>query len=208
MSYKIHYFPLRGRAELTRAILALAGQSWEDVTYNQETWPAAKASGKFLFSQLPALELEDGSVLVQSAAIAKYLGRKYDLYSDEPLEAYNIDVVCASASDVLEGYVVVAFRTPEEQKEEALEKFVKGTLTNNLAVWEKLLSKGDTKYIANNKRSIADVEVFLLLEIFEALTPQVLAEFPHLQTFLGDFKNEPGLAEYLVSDKRPAPRPN
>ena len=35
MSYKIHYFPLRGRAELTRAILALAGQSWEDVTYNQ-----------------------------------------------------------------------------------------------------------------------------------------------------------------------------
>ena len=73
-------------------------------------------------------------------------------------------------------------------QEEALEKFVKGTLTNNLAVWEKLLSKGDTKYIANNKRSIADVEVFLLLEIFEALTPQVLAEFPHLQTFLGDFK--------------------
>ena len=29
---------------------------------------------------------------------------------------HSIDVVCASASDVLEGYVVVAFRTPEEQK--------------------------------------------------------------------------------------------
>ena len=45
-----------------------------------ETWPAAKASGKFLFSQLPALELEDGSVLVQSAAIAKVCWRDYGFF--------------------------------------------------------------------------------------------------------------------------------
>ena len=34
-----------------------------------ETWPEAKASGKYLFGQVPALEIEDGTILVQCPAI-------------------------------------------------------------------------------------------------------------------------------------------
>ena len=36
-----------------------------------ETWPEAKASGRYLFGQVPALELEDGTVMVQTPAIVQ-----------------------------------------------------------------------------------------------------------------------------------------
>lgn len=201
MSYKVHYFPIRGRAEVIRVTLALAGQSWEEVPFTSETWPEAKASGKYLFGQVPALETEDGTVLVQCPAIISYLAKKHGLYAEDPLEAYNIDVILASTFDVIEGFVTVNFRTPAEQKEEAMKKFVEENVKKNLTGWAKAL--GDNKYIANNKLSVADGAAYLLLETFAGTAPQVLEAFPSLAQYYESIKETPGLAEYLASDKRP-----
>ena len=46
---KLIYFNARGRAELSRLILAEAGEEYEDVRINKEDWPAMKPS-KILLS--------------------------------------------------------------------------------------------------------------------------------------------------------------
>jgi len=42
--YKLHYFNVRGRAELARLILAHAAINYEDIRHTLEEWPALKAS--------------------------------------------------------------------------------------------------------------------------------------------------------------------
>ena len=42
--YKLHYFNLRGRAELARLIFAQAGVEFEDVRFERSEWPTLKAS--------------------------------------------------------------------------------------------------------------------------------------------------------------------
>ena len=185
-------------------LLSIAGESWEETNFTFETWPEAKASGRYLFGQVPALELEDGTVMVQTPAIVQYLGRKFGLYPEDPLEAYNVDVINASIADVTEAWVTIIFRTPEDKKAEAMEKFVSGTLNTNLAAWEKIL-EGGKSFIANDKLSIADAGVFLILETFEKISPESVSKFPNLVRFLEEFKAIPNVAAYLSSDKRPPP---
>lgn len=43
-AYKLHYFNLRGRAELARLILNQAGVEFEDIRFERAEWPALKAS--------------------------------------------------------------------------------------------------------------------------------------------------------------------
>ncbi|KAK6994499.1 glutathione S-transferase 6 [Biomphalaria glabrata] len=73
-SLKLIYFNGRGRAELSRLILAVAGQKYEDVRIVGENWPAEKS--KTPFGQLPVLEV-DGQTFGQSLAIATYLAREF-----------------------------------------------------------------------------------------------------------------------------------
>ena len=44
--YKLHYFdnPRRGRAELSRLILCLAGVEFEDIRFSRSEWPDIKPS--------------------------------------------------------------------------------------------------------------------------------------------------------------------
>ena len=44
MSYKLMYFPGRGRAEIIRLIFAQAGVQYEDVRVDHAQWPQLKPS--------------------------------------------------------------------------------------------------------------------------------------------------------------------
>ena len=65
--------------------LHLAGQEYEDIRVTGESWAELKQSGKPLFGQVPMLELDDGTCLVQTSAILNYIGATYNLRGSDPL---------------------------------------------------------------------------------------------------------------------------
>jgi glutaredoxin 2 len=78
MPLKLYYLPLRARAEPLRMILGYCGVEFVDNVVPLSEWGALKASGKVPPGtggnvQLPALELEDGTMMAESLDIAKYV---------------------------------------------------------------------------------------------------------------------------------------
>merc|ERR1712154_711937 len=71
---KLTYFNGRGRAEVARLILSIAGEVFEDDRIEFSDWEALKPHERF--GQLPRLEI-DGETLYQSLAINRFLARKY-----------------------------------------------------------------------------------------------------------------------------------
>ena len=61
---KVYYFELYARAEPIRMILAKAGVEFENVRLSGQAWVDFKSSGKLEYGQMPALELDDGTMLV------------------------------------------------------------------------------------------------------------------------------------------------
>ncbi len=138
--FKVHYFDGYGRAEALRMLLTHAKVAFENVNYGEgaNSWPEAKASGKFEFGQLPVLEGPSGNLYAQSAATLRYLGIKYGYYpvSDAEL-AWRIDSTLDSQEDVVQAYYKHAFNPNEEAKNEGLKNFY----ANVLPGWFKVLDK-------------------------------------------------------------------
>ena len=121
--YKLMYFNLQGRAELSRVIFAYAGEKYEDIRYEFPEFPAIKPSKRahlnhlchaltrwcsivsfaaLPFLQLPVLEI-DGVRLTQSHTIARYLARKFNIAGKNDLEAAQADAYIDLIYDILDG---------------------------------------------------------------------------------------------------------
>ena len=90
---KVYYFDCYGRAEPMRMLLSKANVEFEDVRLDDGAWNAFRtehiASGKLEFGQVPAVELEDGTWLVQCRAIMNVLGDMYNLRPKDPNQIYK-----------------------------------------------------------------------------------------------------------------------
>ena len=158
--FKVHYFAGYGRAEAIRMLLTHGKIGFEEVHYGEghNSWPEAKASGKFEFGQLPVLEGPSGKLYAQSAATLRYLGIKFGYYPVADAElAWRVDSTLDSQEDVTQAYYKAAYAPTEEAKTEGLKTFYGTTLPN----WFKILDKriqanAPHKYIVGDKITIAD----------------------------------------------------
>merc|ERR1712170_105456 len=96
---KLIYFNVRGRAELSRLILAQAGVDYEDKRLTRDEFQAMKPS--LPNGQLPAMEEDDGKMLSQSMAIARYLAKKHNLAGANAWESAQCDMVIDCVGDML-----------------------------------------------------------------------------------------------------------
>jgi glutathione S-transferase len=70
-----------------------------------------KADGKLAFGQLPALEVEDGRIICQSAAILRFVGRYAGLYpNDDFVAAAIIDSLMDEEIDLFTGLSVTRYK--------------------------------------------------------------------------------------------------
>ncbi|TKC36659.1 hypothetical protein EI555_010777, partial [Monodon monoceros] len=210
--YTIVYFPVRGRCEAMRMLLADQDQSWKEEVVTMETWPSLKAScvstsvvsrvrgwalgGKTrLYGQLP--KFQDGDLtLYQSNAILRHLGRSLGLYGKDQREAALVDVVNDGVEDLRCKYVTLIYTNYESGKED----YVKA-LPQHLKPFETLLSQsqGGQAFIVGNQISFADYNLLDLLRIHQVLAPGCLDSFPLLSAYVARLSARPKLQAFLAS---------
>ena len=96
--YKVYYFKVHARGDPTRALLTHAKIPFEDISFGFDTWPEHKAN--MPNGQCPCLELNDGTKMGQSIAIARYLASVHGYYPKDPMEAYQVDQLVDRYQDV------------------------------------------------------------------------------------------------------------
>uniref|UniRef100_A0A914XH95 Glutathione S-transferase n=1 Tax=Plectus sambesii TaxID=2011161 RepID=A0A914XH95_9BILA len=190
--YKLTYFTIRGLAEQTRLLLNDHGIPFEDHQVERADWPKIKPTMQF--GQVPCLHDVDVQI-VQSGAIMRHLARKHDLYGENDCDRTYLDMFFDGIQDLHSKYVQMIYREYEEKKDD----FVKNTLPEELAKFEKLLkSKKDGKgFILGDKISFVDYTLYEELDILQILDANCLNAFPALKAYHERMNIRPNLQDYL-----------
>ncbi|XP_063308954.1 glutathione S-transferase P 1-like [Pelobates fuscus] len=198
--YVLTYFPVRGRAESTRLLLADQGAALTEVEVPIADWFSGKTDLKknAVFGQLPKFQDED-FVLYQSNAILRYLGHKHGLAGSNDKDTARIDMVNEGVEDLRQKFGKLVFFEFETGKE----NYIKN-LPNQLAPFEKILSQNSngTKFVVGNKISYADYNLLDILHCHLDLSPTCLTAFPLLAAYTERLAARPQLSTYLKSEKR------
>jgi len=176
-SYKLTYFDIRGLAELSRFLFAIAKTPYEDnrlslsfgtpgdfSTLQRPEFDALKASGELdvCLGKVPCLEV-DGVKMGQSKAIERFLARELGLMGESSMEAARIDQLCENIVDFKAAYQKAKATTGEDEKKAALDKWFAEDLPNNLKLVEKSLPAAEGPWLVGSKVSLADVAYYMFL---------------------------------------------
>jgi glutathione S-transferase len=161
MSIKVHYFDVRGKAEVLRMILTHAKVPFEDIRHTREEFATMK--GELEFGQLPSVEI-DGKHYSQTNAIVRMLGIKYGFYSTDADECWKIDSTLDAMNDLTPKFYPVIMGENEEAKKKAGEELFSGFLPMWMGVIEARLAKnGCEGHIVGDRMTIADFALASLL---------------------------------------------
>jgi len=153
---KLTYFNLRGRAEVSRLMLAHKGVEYEDNRITGDQWKALKP--KTPFGGLPLLEY-NGLELSQSMTIGRFLAREMNLAGKTRTEEAQVDMVVDCIIDLIGARVKAVFEKDEKVKAELMEKLKKETVPGAMANLEAILAKNGGKFMVGNDVTWADFEV-------------------------------------------------
>ncbi|GFR42614.1 hypothetical protein Agub_g3545 [Astrephomene gubernaculifera] len=215
----LQYYPCRGRAEPIRLALSYVGQEWFEPPPASLKQIVSLMHGEFdgyPFRQLPRF-IDDGEVdLVQSQAIMRHLGRKYDLYGANMIEAGQIDMLMDGVLELrgklrtlaVEQQFEAAARQRYEESVLAAEEELKkaGMQGPGLASFEYPLSRrrySEAGWLVGGSPSIADFALFDLVDLhLDHLPDLIRTRFPALAAHHAKVAELKGVKEYLASENR------
>ncbi|XP_013071554.2 glutathione S-transferase 4-like isoform X2 [Biomphalaria glabrata] len=155
---KLLYFEDRGRAEVSRIILAAAGKEYEDVRFPFEDWPKFKPETPY--GQAPALSV-DGVVYAQTLAINGFLAREFGFHGKDNLETFKIDEIAHLWEDFFTPAINVLFYSEDERAKEAgIKKIREESAPRTLTFLEGILAKNGTGYYVSDRLTLIDILVF------------------------------------------------
>merc|ERR1712018_760574 len=153
---KLTYFNVRGRAEVSRLMLAHKGVDYEDCRITGEQWKELKP--KTPFGGMPLLEY-NGLELAQSKAVARFLARELNLAGKTRWEEAQVDMVVDCIADLFADQVKMFFEKDEKRKAEWMERMQKEIVPTAMANLEAILAKNGGKHVVGNDVTWADFEV-------------------------------------------------
>ncbi len=202
-TYKLYYFDGRGRGEISRLILAAAGQKFVDVRYKENEWSSHKS--EMPLGQMPVLET-DGMKLPQSMTIARFLARQFHLAGKDNIEQAKVEAVTDTATDLLNKFGPIIWYQEEPQKRTSIEQFIANELPKqlqNLEILAKAYSEGNPFFVGNNL-TMADLHVYDVLENILEADATILHQYPWLKTNREEVAKHPNIATYLKNRSRTA----
>jgi len=197
--YRLVYFNSRGRAESIRYLFALAGVEYEDVRLDHgENWQAMKP--KTPFGQVPVLDI-DGFQLAQTKAIARYVGKEFNMAGRNNLESAKADMLVDGVDDVANHLRPVMREKDPEKKKELFEVVKKDHIEPFLKRYENFLEQNGTGYFVNDQITWADVFLFDTLQKWEKRHPELLQHHQKLRQFVDKVSANPKIKAWI--EKRP-----
>lgn len=201
--YKLTYFDMDGgRAEPVRIAFNAAGIEFEDERISFPQFMEVRQGMRF--NAVPVLEI-DGTIVTQSNAMARFVGKQAGLYPQDDLQALYCDEAMGAIEDLLHS-VVQTFGLEGDELKAAREKLVDGWLTVFLKGLNELLDRGGD-YFADDRLTVADLKVFgitrwlisgqlehIPTDLVERVAPKLI---PHEQRISG----EPVVVAYYDSRK-------
>jgi glutathione S-transferase len=156
--YKVYYFNGNGRAANIRAILTHAGANWSDAKVSFEDWPVLKSTGKFLYGQMPGVEI-DGKMYNQTIAIEVMLARRFNLLGKSDMDEYEILALLTSREDYSKKLAPLFFPTEEQKSKmtEIVKSLVETDLPAFLKIYEKKYNELSGKYFLGDNYTLADI---------------------------------------------------
>lgn len=195
-TYKLHYFNGRGRAEVSRLIFAAAGQKFEDVRFEREQWPTLK--NQMPLGQVPVLEV-DGVKIPQSASIARFLAKQFNLAGKTGLEEAKVDAVADTIGDLISAFVPTRREQDPTKQQELINKFRTEELPKhlqNLEVLGKLYGNGGP-YFVGNSLTWADLLFYDVGESMVQVDGSCLDKYAWLKQNRAEVEKNSKIAEYL-----------
>ncbi|CAJ0952702.1 unnamed protein product, partial [Mesorhabditis belari] len=204
MGYTFHYFPLRAVGEPVRQLFKIAGKDFEDKRITFEEW-MADVKPTMPFNQLPVLELEDGTMIAQSAAIARYLGKEFGiLWGKNNLEAAKVDGFIDLYKDYyneIRQFYYTALGVLQGNLDELYESVLVPAADKFFALVEGRIEKEGHGYLVGSEISYADLVVCDHMVTLNNLRPEYLKKHPKLAGYQEKVYSHPALKKWL--DERP-----
>ncbi|XP_006815126.1 glutathione S-transferase P 1-like [Saccoglossus kowalevskii] len=206
----IHYFDIRGRAEVIRLMLEEAQIPYNETKFTEKSWPAAKIKGiedgLYTFGQVPAITTTKGFQLVQSHAIAHYIGRSTGMECDCE-DLHFCDVVSQGVEDFRQkmGKVVYDVDFSAEKRNDYFDN-IASTWLDHFEKIAPCIQAQDKTFFASDRLTWIDFLVFDLLDNnvefskvkMAGVRPvDVLEKYPRLSSFYNQFIQRPNLVAYL-----------
>lgn len=163
---QLNYFNARGLAEISRLILAIVGENYQDLRYPltiDKTKTPMFSKPEFdldkkmrvlerSFNKLPFLKVGE-DVIFQSKAIERYLAKTYNLMGSSLVEEALIDGLC----EVIRDYKTEYQQVKKEKNEESLKKWFSETLPEKVALLELNINM---IHAIGGRVSLADIVMF------------------------------------------------
>ncbi|CAF0964177.1 unnamed protein product [Rotaria sordida] len=194
--YKLFYFNLRARAEISRLIFAAAGQKFQDVRYERNEWLSHK--NEMPLGQVPVLEF-NGTKLPQSLSIARFLAKQFQLAGRDNFEQAKVDAVIDTINDAMMIFMPIRRQEDEMKKKELMKKFFADQLPKhlkNLEILGKLYGDGGPFFVGNHL-TWADLYFYDILETLLYANENCLNNYAWLKQNRVEVEKQPKVAEYL-----------
>ena len=194
-SYKLYYFPGRGRAEPIRLLFAYKRIQYEDIRLAGEKWSETKPN--MPFGCMPVLE-EDGKKLGGSNVILQYLAEKPE-FNVAGSNAWE-NAWLANIGDFIKDFCTELFKTvfekDEEKKKELEKKFAEEVIPKYFGKLNEM-SK-DSGYLCCGKLTWPDLFLFDILENVVKHRPEILTNFPGLIKLKNNVESDANIAKWLA----------
>lgn len=202
---KLTYFPIRGRVEPSRLLLAMRGVTYDFEAVPVATWRGPEGKERFLkttpFGQVPLLE--DGPLTIcQSGAIQRYLARKLDLYGQSVEESARVDEVHETGLELWADTSAANWNPQFHDKRDELRAALRARYERLSAYFLRVRADRE-HWVLRERYTMADATMAYAFEYGMAQHPGLLAEFPDLEHAVTTFFASEGVREYVRSPRRP-----
>ncbi|KAI6177877.1 Protein CBR-GST-6.1 [Aphelenchoides bicaudatus] len=207
-TYKLHYFPLRARAEAIRLMFLYKGVKFEDEIVFWNEWKDKKPT--FPINTLPVLEIDGKHQISQSWAILRYVAKKLGLAGKDDMEAAQLDQVLELWRDwdnAATPWMSVLAGFSQENPNEFLNEKVIPALEKYGPQFEHLLRESGSGFFGRSGISYVDFYIADQVYTLHKYRPEAMeAYFPYLVEHMKRVHALPGLQAHFTYYKYTGPK--